>query len=256
MNRAMRFRALVASLSLVLPTIVGGCDSEPERNPFDPPPNAPKQPPPITELPKPAGPPELRIDSLSPLVGFTRILLNKPDDRDKLRAELEKNRKYFSSGDVPLAVDRDAQIPMVSVMVQELSALGASTVTVTTPTRPEYSQQLKLTPTDKVASPPPCSVVVTILADRGTAVWPLKGGTAAKRRRGFGGPDITMTGETIERIAKGCKESETLFFTGAEGVQWGLVYDLAGSTLKLEKAHVREVVLLREPPTAGRRVRL
>ena len=252
----MRSCVLVVGLSLVLPAVLGGCDSQPQRNPFDPSPDAPKQPPPITELPKPPGPPKLRIDSLSPLVGLTRVLLNKPSDRDKLVAELEKNRQYFSSGDVPLAVDRDAHIQMVSVMVQELSALGASTVTVTTPTRPQYPGQLKLTPIDKLAPPPPCSVVVTILADRGTAVWPLKGGTAAKRRRGFGGPDITMTGETIERIAKGCKESDTLLFTGADGVQWGLVFELAASTQKLEKAHFREFVLLREPPTAGRRVRL
>ena len=252
----MRLCVLVAGLSLALPTVFGGCDSQPQRNPFDPPPNAPKQPPPITEVPKPPGPPELRIDSLSPLVGFTRVLLNKPTDREKLAAELEKNRQYFSSGNVPLAVDRDAQIPMVTVMVEELSALGASTVTVTTPTRPEYPGQLKLTPIDKLASPPPCSVVTMILADRGTAVWPLKGGTAAKRRRGFGGPDITMTGETIERIAKGCKESDTLLFTGAEGVQWGLVFELAAATQKLEKAHFSKFVLLREPPTAGRRVRL
>ena len=256
MDRAMRLCALVVGLSLVLPTFFGGCDAEPQRNPFDPPANAPKQPPPITEVPKPPGPPQLHIDSLSPLVGLTRVLLNKPSDRDKLVAELEKNRKYFSSGDVPLAVDPDAQIPMVSTMIQELGALGASTVTVTTPTRPEYTRQLKLTPVDKLAAAPPCSVVVTILADRGTAVWPLKGGTAAKRRRGFGGPDVTMTGETIERIAKACKESDTLFFTGAEGVQWGLVFELAASTLKLEKAHFRQFVLLRQPPTAGRRVRL
>jgi hypothetical protein len=252
----MRWCALVVGLSLFLPTLLGGCDSEPQRNPFAPPPDAPKQPPPITEVPKPPGPPELRIDSLSPLVGLTRVLLNKPSDRDKLRAELEKNRTYFSSGDVPLAVDSDAQISMVSVMLQELGALGASTVTVTTPTRPEYSRQLKLTPVDKLGTVPPCSVVTTILADRGTAVWPLKGGTAAKRRRGFGGPDITMTGETIERVARGCKESDTLLFTGADGVQWGLVFELAVSTLKLEKAHFSQFVLLREPPTAGRRVRL
>ncbi|MBN1611182.1 MAG: hypothetical protein JW940_31405 [Polyangiaceae bacterium] len=252
----MRLCALVAGLILFVPTVLGGCDSQPQRNPFAPPPDAPKQPPPITELPKPPGPPQLRIDSLSPLVGFTRVLLNKPSDRDKLRAELEKNRKYLSSGDVPLAVSGDARIEMVSIMVQQLSALGASTVTVTTPTRPEYSNKLTLVPVDKLGTVPPCSVVVTILADRGTAVWPLKGGTAAKRRRGFGGPDVTMTGETIERIARGCKESDTLLFTGAEGVQWALVFELAVSTLKLEKTHFHQFVLLREPPTAGRRVRL
>jgi hypothetical protein len=65
-----------------------------------------------------------------------------------------------------------------------------------------------------------------------------------------------MTGDTLERYYKGCKPSDTLFVSGGEGIQWGLVYDLAASAKKLEKASFARLVLLAEPPTAGRPVRL
>ncbi len=65
-----------------------------------------------------------------------------------------------------------------------------------------------------------------------------------------------MTADTLERYYKGCKTSDTLFVSGAEGIEWGLVYDLAASAKKLEKAKYERLALLSEPPTAGRPVRL
>jgi len=65
-----------------------------------------------------------------------------------------------------------------------------------------------------------------------------------------------MTGDTLERYSKGCKQSDTLFVSGAQGIEWGLVYDLAASARKLEKANYEHLALLSEPPTAGRPVRL
>jgi hypothetical protein len=97
-------------------------------------------------------------------------------------------------------------------------------------------------------------MVMIVLADRGTAVWRLKGGTAAKRSKGFAGPDLTMTGDTIIRLAKGCKESSTFFLSGAQGVEWGLVFDLGASALKLKDANLDTPVLLSKPPTPGRSV--
>lgn len=253
-SEPMGTRALAATLSLFVTALVVGCDdAPPPRNPFDPGPNAAKQPPPIKEIPKPKGPPELHVDSLSPKVGFSRMLLQKPEDREKLRKELEANREYFSSGDVPLRADREAHPDWVVAMVQEIAALGADRITVTTPTRPEFSQQLRLKPTTKVEVPS-CSIVMMVLGDRGTAVWRLKGGTAAKRSKGFAGPDLTMTGDTIVRLSKGCKESSTFFLSGAEGVEWGLVFDLGASALKLEDARLDTPVLLPKPPIPGRSV--
>ena len=87
-------------------------------------------------------------------------------------------------------------------------------------------------------------------------MWRLKGGTAAKRSKGFAGPDLTMTGDTIVRLSKRCKESSTFFLSGAEGVEWGLVFDLGASALKLKDANLETPVLLHAPPTPGRAVDL
>lgn len=72
-----------------------------------------------------------------------------------------------------------------------------------------------------------------IMADRGTAVWKLSGGAAGRRGKGMAGPDLSMTGDTIERVAKACKNSSTLFVSAAPEIEWGLVYDLAASTKSL-----------------------
>jgi len=231
-------------------------DEKPQRNPFDPPPNAPKQPPPITETPKPQGPPELSVDSTGPKVGFTQIVLQKPEDFEKLHKEIVGVREHFSGKDVYVKASRDTKTEWVVRMLSELDQIGAAAIYVRTDTRKEFSSELEFQLEKKVANAPSCSVVAIVLEDRGTAVWKLSGGTASKRSKGFAGPDLSMTGDTLERYYKGCKQSDTLFVSGAEGIQWGLVYDLAASAKKLEKANFSRLALLSEPPTAGRPVKL
>ena len=234
-----------------------GCDEDkPTRNPFDPPPNAPKQPPPITEPPKPEGPPELSLDAVGPKVGFAQIVLQKPEDFQKLHKEVEGVRDQFNGKDVHVKASRDTKVEWVVAFLKELEQIGASALYVRTETRKEFSGELEFLTEKKVANAPSCSVVAIVLEDRGTAVWRLSGGTASKRSKGFAGPDLSMTGDTLERYFKGCKTSDILFVSGAEGIQWGLVYDLAASAKKLEKANFGRLALLSEPPTAGRPVRL
>ena len=38
----------------------------------------------------------------------------------------------------------------------------------------------------------------------GAALWPIKGGTARKQRKGFAGPDLSNTGDQIKRDLNGC----------------------------------------------------
>lgn len=243
--------ALFLSLSAV------GCDDDkPQRNPFDPPPNAPKPAPSVTEVPKPQGPPELSLDSVGPKVGFSRVVLQKAEDYQKLHKEVENVRNDFSGKDVHVVASRDTKIEWLVAMLKELEAIGASSLYVRTETRKEFSSELEFLTQQKAAGRPSCSVVAIVREDRGTAVWRLSGGTASKRTRGFAGPDLAMTGDTLERFYKGCKQSDTLFISGAEGIEWGLVYDLAASAKKLEKANYEHLALLSEPPTAGRAVRL
>ena len=118
-------------------------DDKPQRNPFDPPPNAPKQPPPITEPPKPEGPPELSLDSVGPKVGFSQIVLQKAEDFDKLRQTIEGVRDQFSGKDVHVKAARETKTEWVVAMLKELDRIGASALYVKTDTRKEFSSELE-----------------------------------------------------------------------------------------------------------------
>ena len=95
-----------------------------------------------------------------------------------------------------------------------------------------------------------------ILDDRSTAIWKLSGGTASRRQKGMAGPDLSMTGETLERVGKQCKGSTDFFVSAAESVEWGLIYDLAASSQRLDKFKFERMVLLSEIPTPGHKVEL
>ncbi len=247
-------------LQLSIASFCFACEDKPRPNAFDPPPGAPKPLPALTEVPKPEGPPQLAIDDLSPKVGFSRLLLREgrdaAQDRAKLTQELKQNAKFFEGRTVPLLVDRKAKTDWVAAMIDELSAVGVEAVEIETETREEFRKKLIFTPQQKAANAPRCSLVAMVLDDRATAVWRLSGGVAARRSKGMAGPDLSMTGITIERMAKGCKESPYFFVSGDPVVEWGLVYDLAASVHVLEKADFEKHVLLGETPIAGRPVTL
>jgi hypothetical protein len=242
--------ALVALCSLL-----AACESKPKPNPFDPPKDAPIPAPPASAIPKQETAPDLQIDSISTKVGSERALLNNPEGRAQLNKLLTDAKRYIAGKDVLLIVDRKAKVPWVNAYLDELGKLGASKITVRTETRKDYSQDHRFTP-QASAKAPPCSVVAMVTSDYATAVWKLSGGVAGKRPKGMAGPDLSMTGDTIERFAKGCKESSTIFVQVAEGVEWGLAFDLAASSRVLEHAKFEDTVLLDEIPTPGHKVEL
>jgi hypothetical protein len=184
------------------------------------------------------------------------VLLNKPTDREKLKKEVESVRDEFSGKETTVTIDRKADSKWAIAMLEEVANIGAQPIVVKTSSRTDFPQQLTMDVASRAGKVPDCTVVTAILADRSTAVWKISGGTAARRGKGLGGPDLSMTGETIERYAKACKQSKTLFVSGAEGIEWGLIYDLAASTKTLEKVAFEHIVILSEPPVAGRAVKL
>lgn len=234
---------------------IGGCDSKPKTNPFETKKDT-IAPPPITEPPKPKGPPELTVSAEGPKVGWTYILLDKPDGKQKLAQEIGANAEYVSGKDVPLRVDRNAKLAHVGEMVSALAAGGAASIVVSTETRPEFPNTVKFAPLASGKSAPACSVVTKVLSERRNAVWALKGGTAVKSPKGLAGPDMAMTQDSLEAAARRCKDSDIVFVSADEDVEWGLVYDLAAATQKLEKAKLGRVVLVEPAPVAGRPVKL
>lgn len=242
---------------LVTASLLAGCDDPPKKNHSSAP--AAEQASPassVTEAPKPAGPPLLSIDDIGPRIGSERALLEQRDGRAQLTAAFEKQREHFAGKPSTLAVDRKAKLSHVAAVLEELGKLGSKPVTIKTETRKDFSAEIAFIPENAVGNAPACSVVATITEDRGTAVWKLSGGTAGKRRKGMAGPDLTMTGESIVRLAKACSDSRVIFVGGAEDVEWGLVYDLAASTKTYDKAYFDSVVFLGTTPVPGRRVEL
>ncbi len=231
------------------------CDDEKPAKPSAPTPEATAQPT-ATTPPKPAGPPDFEIDTLSAKVGFERALLDKNDGRSNLVALLKPAEKFVDGQDVTLLVDRSAKLPWVVAFVDELGKIGAKHVLVKTETRKEFAPSLPFSPELALKSPPECSVVAMVLEDRGTAVWKLSGGVATKHGKGMAGPDLSMTGDNIERFAKGCKQSSLLFVSAGPSVEWGLAYDLAASAKTLQKATFDGFVLLGETPVPGHAVKL
>jgi hypothetical protein len=250
MTRTTLALALVASL-------LGGCDdSKPEKNPFEPPPKETVEPPKDAGFPAKKGPPELGIDDLGPKVGFSRVLLDKRDGRDRLAHELGETKENWDGKEVTLAIVRKAKLSWAVTFMQELGKVGATKVIVKTETRKEFPGEVAFTPLAKAPTPEPCALTGMILDDRETAVWKVSGGMAMKRSKGLAGPDLSTTADTIERLAKSCAKSNLFFVSADESVEWGLVYDLAASTKKIENVKLDNIVLLEKTPVAGRKVDL
>jgi biopolymer transport protein ExbD len=231
------------------------CESKPKTNPFEVKKET-VEPPPLQAPPKPTGPPEFTVAESGPKVAWTYILLETPEGKPKLEKELQENKEYILGKEVKLAADRKAKLAHVNVMMLALEAAGATSIAVSTSTRPEFPPSVTFAPSARKKSAPPCSVVAKVLSERRNAVWSLKGGTAVKSPKGMAGPDMAMTQDSLAGAVRRCKESDFVFVSGDEDVEWGLVYDLAASTQRLEKATVGQVILLEPSPTAGRPVKL
>ena len=100
-------------------------------------------PPAVTAPPKPEGPPELSLDATGPKVGFSRIVLQKAEDFDKLQKGIQGVRDKFSGKDVHVIASRDTNTEWVVTMLKDLEGIGATGLFVRTPTRKEFSGELE-----------------------------------------------------------------------------------------------------------------
>jgi hypothetical protein len=205
---------------------------------------------------KPTLPPSIVVDTSGALVAGNRVTLEGAGALARLKSELEQHREFLEKKEVRVAAERKVKPAYVDAMLAGLGAIGATRVLVRTSTRSDFPSEVGFLPPDAAKAAPRCSVIGMILADRSSAVWHLQGGVAGRRGKGMAGPDLTLTGETIRKHAKSCKESSVLFVAGAEGVEWGLVYDLAASSKTLGSVFFAEAALVSTPPVPGRPVEL
>jgi biopolymer transport protein ExbD len=248
-------RTPIGLIATSLLVFLVACESKPKTNPFENK-SAPVAPPPIKETPKPQGPPDFVVSAEGPKVGWTYVMLEKADGKQKLAAAVGAQREWVTGKEVKLRADRQAKIAHVAEMLRALAEGGASSVTVQTDTRTEFPKTVTFTAPGSLMSKPHCSVVAKVLTERRNAVWSLSGGTAIKSPKGLAGPDMAMTEDNLASAAKRCKDSDVVFVSGDEDVEWGLVYDLSAATKVLDKVTFAKVVLLEPAPVAGRPVKL
>jgi hypothetical protein len=239
-----------AGVACVLGAALAACGCDDPKPPA-PAPTATEAP--VTEAPKPAapkGPPTLFVDDSGASIGGNRIDLSQPEGLPKLKATIDE-KKSLLEGTVPtLGVDRKAKLTHVGALLDALASAGVKRALVRTTTRTDFPGELHFVPLAAASKPAPCSVIGMITEDRGSAVWKVTGGAAGKRGKGMAGPDLTLTGETVERLSKNC-DSKTFFVSAAEGVEWGLAYDLAASTKSLPKTSFTDYVLIPEKAVPG-----
>jgi biopolymer transport protein ExbD len=207
-----------------------------------------------TDRPKPTTMPELIVDPDGPYLGGYRVNLGDAAGAEKL-TKIVKDLPINGKA-VTLQVDKKAKISSVAAVVTALGDAGAPRITIKTEGRNDLPKELTVTPESRLSSAPACSIVVSVLKDLSTAVWPLKGAQAKKQRKGLAGPDLSHTGETLEKDLAAC-DSTTAFFSGDDSVGWESVFNLAGTVLVSDKKKRLETfVLLSEEPVAGRAVTL
>jgi hypothetical protein len=213
----------------------------------------------VAPAPAPLSAPTIAVTEAGPTVrGMTAIVLRDKDEvdvvgRGKLASYLAEEKTFLSGHDLTIQVERQAKPQAVAILLSELAKLSPGKIRIATDTRAEFPREVEFVPQESLSTVDPCTLVGAITDDRGSAIWKVSGGTARKRGRGMGGPDLSMTAETILSVKKGC-ESDLFFVGAAEGVEWGLVYDLAASGLALEKAQLKRAVVPTAPLVAGNRV--
>ena len=207
-----------------------------------------------TPAPKPTSMPELAVDADGPYLGGQRVNLadaTGPEKLVKIVKDLPINGKP-----VTLQVDKKAKTSAVAAVVVALGDAGAPKITIKTDGRNDLPKTFDVTPESRLSSPAACSIVATVLKDLSTAVWPFKGGMARKQRKGLAGPDLSHTGEQLEKDLGAC-DSTTAFFSGDDSVGWESAFNIAGTVLVSDKKKKLDtLVLLREEPVAGRPVSL
>jgi len=235
--------------------VAWGCDEKKEQPAVKSaePVAASAEPPPAPK-PPPDRVPDVSVDNQGLYMGGERANLKEQDGAKKL-AEIVA--KYPITGKtVAVSAMRTARTPDVAAVVHALAERGAAEIVLKSQDRARKDTTLKLTPEKKLGKVADCTVTTTMLKDRTTASWHMRGGGAIKYPRGMAGPDMSLTLDGITKQVNGCS-STVLLFSGDDSVEWGLTFDLAEIVATAQPPlKITTYTLLHEAPVAGRAVKL
>ncbi len=199
--------------------------------------------------------PALSVDNMGPYISGERVNLKDNGGAEKLKKLV--GDLPIKGKQVDLVVLKKAKVPDVMAVVRELGAAGAPTVKIKADGRDDLPKELVVVPQSKLGEKPAgCSIAAMVDKDFSTAVWAIQGGAGKKHSKGFAGPDLTLTGESIKKDLKHC-DSSVAFFSADESLEWELAHNIGGTLLKTdEDKKIKSLVLLDEVPVPGRAVKL
>ncbi len=250
-----RARAFSPVLALLCAALATGCD-EPKKSEGSPSAtaSAPAAPTTARTVEAPKTMPVITVDSQGIFITGTRIKLSDPKGPEKL-VEVVKGLPV-EGNPATVVADKKAKTPDVAAIVAQLGDAGAPKVTIKTDGRDDLAKEIVVVPASRVSKPDGCTVAAMVLKDLSTAVWPMRGGLGKRQRKGFAGPDLSHTAETLTKDIGSCK-SNVAIVSADDSVIWEHAFNLAGTVLKAdEKKALDTLVLPREAPVAGRPISL
>ncbi len=206
--------------------------------------------------------PTLTVDNLGPYLDGQRAELKTPEGPERLKKIVAglplENGKPLDGKEVTLVTLKKARTGDVLAVLRELGAVGVTSVRIKTDGRNDLPQELVIAPSNKLsAAPAACSVVASVSEDLHTRVWSVGGGLAKMQKKGFAGPDYTLTADAAKKDVAKCA-SEVALFSGEPGVDWDLTFNLGGALWAQANpdTKLRTLVVVVEPPVAGRPVKV
>lgn len=199
--------------------------------------------------------PSITVDDMGPFIAGQRANLKEQDGPAKLKKVVSE--LPIKGKEVPLVILKKAKIPDVLSVVRELGAAGAPSVKIKVGEgRGDLPKEFSIVPQSKLTEKPQaCAVVAMISKNLATDVWSITGGTGKRHVKGFAGPDLSNTGETLKKVLKKC-DSKIAFFSADEGLEWEIAHMIGGAILANdEEKKISTLVLLDEAPVPGRPVK-
>ena len=199
--------------------------------------------------------PVLSVDNLGPYIAGERVNMKENGGPEKLKKLV--GALPIKGKEVDLVILKKAKVPDVMAVVHELGAAGAPTVKIKADGRDDLPKEFVIVPQSRLGEKPAgCSIAAMVNKDFSTAVWAIQGGAGKKHSKGFAGPDLTLTGESIKKELKHC-DSPVAFFSADDSLEWELAHNIGGTLLKAdEEKKIKTLVLLDEVPVGGRPVKV
>ncbi len=199
--------------------------------------------------------PPLTVDDLGIFLAGQRINLKEQDAANRLKKIV--GELPIQGKEVQLLVLKKAKIPDVFALVREIGASQATSIRIKAAEgRGDLPKEFVIYPQAKLKDKPAaCSIVGMVSKNLATDIWAVKGGTGKRHVKGFAGPDLSNTGETLQKMLKKC-DSKVAFFSADDSLDWELAHMIGGAILANDtEKKISTLVLLDEVPVPGRPVK-